>query len=118
MDGGRVLVTRRRAGAHLGGLWEFPGGRVEAGESPAGAARRELAEETGLVAERLVPLAVVVHAYPGRSVRLHAFLAPGPRGRVRLDGPREWAWVEPRELAGLPMPEANASILRALEHRG
>ncbi len=57
---GKLLVTRRAAGSHLEGAWEFPGGKVEAGEEPATAAGRELEEETGLVAGDLEPLLVLV----------------------------------------------------------
>jgi len=114
---GRVLVARRRDDAHQGGRWEFPGGRVEPGEAPAAAARRELAEETGLVAARLEPLVSVVHDYADRLLRLHVFVAEQPSGAVRVDGEREWAWVEPAELAGLDMPEANRRILPALRWR-
>ena len=60
---GRALVRRRPAGSHLAGCWEFPGGRVEPGEEPLAAARRELAEETGLRADSWEPLVLVVHDY-------------------------------------------------------
>jgi len=114
---GEVLVARRSAGTHLEGLWEFPGGKIAEGEEPAEAAQRELAEETGLEAGELEPLTVVVHEYPERTVRLHVFLARDLRGEVATDPPREWAWQTPEALAGLEMPEANVSILRALRWR-
>ena len=114
---GKLLVTRRAAGAHLEGTWEFPGGKVEPGEKPATAAGRELREETGLVAPDLEPLLVLVHEYPERSVRLHVFLAREPRGDVSIDGAREWAWKSLAELSELEMPAANAQILRALRWR-
>lgn len=116
---GRVLVGRRPEGAHLAGLWEFPGGKVEPGETPAAAARRELAEETGLVSATVEPLVVLVHDYPDRSVRLHAFVARVPHDAVRTfsRGPsaaHDWTWVEPAQLEALAMPAANAVILQAL----
>jgi len=114
---GKLLVTRRAAGSHLEGTWEFPGGKVEAGEAPAAAAGRELQEETGLVARDLEPLLVLVHEYPERSVRLHVFLSREPAGEVRLDGPREWAWKSLAELSQLEMPAANVRILSALRWR-
>ena len=113
----RFLVARRQAGVHLEGYWEFPGGKIEAGEDPAGAARRELKEETGLTAPSLEPLVVVVHDYADRPIRFHVFLAREPRGEVRLADEREWAWKTREELAELGMPEANRQILRALEWR-
>lgn len=114
---GRLLVARRPEGTHLAGAWEFPGGKIAEGETPSDAARRELAEETGLVAERLEPLIVVVHEYPEHPVRLHVFVAPDPVGEVRLDRPRAWAWSKLSELHEMEMPPANAPILRALRWR-
>jgi 8-oxo-dGTP diphosphatase len=110
----RFLVARREAGTHLEGRWEFPGGKLRPGEDAAAAARRELAEETGLAAERLDPLLVVCHDYPERALRLHVFVARDPRGDVRIDPAREWAWLTLDELERLEMPEANRQLLRAL----
>jgi len=114
---GRFLVARRQGGLHLAGRWEFPGGKVLPGEQPAAAARRELAEETGLVAASLEPLVVVVHDYTDRPLRLHVYLARDPGGEVRLDTEREWGWLTLDELGRLDMPEANRSVLRALRWR-
>jgi 8-oxo-dGTP diphosphatase len=114
---GRVLVARRDDDAHQGGLWEFPGGKLADDELPADAARRELLEETGLTAAGAEPLVIVVHDYEDRLVRLHAFVMRIAAGEPRLDGGREWRWVERAELDGLAMPAANARILRALAWR-
>lgn len=115
--GRRVLVARRTAEQHLGGLWEFPGGRIEPGEEPAAAARRELEEETGLRVGEVEPLVVLVHDYADRPLRFHVFIAREPEGEVRIDTPREWAWKATSELEGLEMPEANRQMLRALKWR-
>lgn len=115
--GGKILVAEREAVVHLGGLWEFPGGKVEPGEEPERAALRELREEAGLEGATAEPLLVLLHAYPDRTVRLHAYLVREPAGEVRVDGGRRWAWLSRAELAALPMPEANAAILRALAWR-
>ncbi len=111
-----MLVARRGAGTHLAGSWEFPGGKIEAQEPPAQAARRELREETGLVAGELEPVGVFVHDDPERSLRFHVFVAREPAGEVRIDG-REWGWMSRAELAALEMPEANGPIVRALMER-
>lgn len=114
---GRILVARRPAASVLGGLWEFPGGKIEPGEEPPAAAHRELEEETGLRAGRLEPLVVVVHDYAEMPLRFHVFLAHEVEGSVRLDRSREWGWKSLEELHALEMPPANGSILRALRWR-
>jgi 8-oxo-dGTP diphosphatase len=115
--GDKILVARRQEGLHLGGALEFPGGKIEIGEEPAAAARRELAEETGLAAFDLEPLVIVVHDYSEAKLRFHVFLAREPAGDVRIDVPREWAWVRLDEIGEGEMPEANRQMLRALRWR-
>jgi 8-oxo-dGTP diphosphatase len=117
LRGARVLVARRAAGLHLAGSWEFPGGKIEPGEDPVEAARRELAEETGLCAGDLEPLVVVVHDYAEAPLRFHVFLARDPEGEVALDRPREFAWKTWTDLSELPMPAANRQMLTALRWR-
>jgi mutator protein MutT len=113
---GRVLVRRRAGDALLEGLFEFPGGKVEPGEEPADAARRELREEAGLDGGDLEPLVVHVFDYPDRKLRLHAFLVREPRtGELERAG--GWTWVGIDELAALPMPAANRPIVQALRWR-
>jgi 8-oxo-dGTP diphosphatase len=112
-----VLIARRADDQHLGGAWEFPGGKVEPGEEPDAAARRELLEETGLVASELEPLLVFVHDYPDRRLRFHAYVVRDAQGEPRTDGDRPWAFVPPAGLGDVSMPEANRAILRALRWR-
>ncbi len=113
----RFLVARRASGLHLAGHWEFPGGKVESDELPADAARRELTEETGLVAAELDPLVVVLHDYTEAPLRFHVFVARDPEGEVSMDAGREHAWLSLAELNALPMPPANVQMLRALRWR-
>jgi len=108
--GGRWLVQRRPSEGLLGGLWEFPGGKVEPGETPVAAARRELREETGIRAPRLEARGVVDHAYSHFTVTLHVFAGSlkerptGGRGR----------WVTPGGLARLPRPKATEKVVDLL----
>jgi 8-oxo-dGTP diphosphatase len=111
---GRILVARRPCDAHQGGVWEFPGGRIEPGEEPAHAAVRELLEETGLEAAGMEPLVTVLHDYPDRPVRIHAYLAREPAGDVRTDRDRQTRWLLPGELRDLEMPLANGPVVKAL----
>ncbi len=115
--GERFLVARRAEGLHLAGHWEFPGGKIGPGEQPVDAARRELAEETGLIAAELDPLVVVVHEYAKVPLRFHVFVARDPAGDVTMDSRREHAWLSLDELGSLEMPAANRQMLRALRWR-
>lgn len=117
LRGGRVLVAQRSEGDRFAGLWEFPGGKIGAGEDPEAAALRELEEETTLAGGRVEPLTVFHHAYADRNLRLHVFLVRDPAGEVATDGDRPWRWIAPEDLESVPMPEANRAILRALGWR-
>lgn len=109
--GDRWLVQRRPVGGLLGGLWEFPGGKIERGETPVGAARRELREETGLTAGRLRPVGVVRQGYSHFSVELHVFRTES-RERPPGGAGRRWATLE--EIVRLPLPRATEKIVQAL----
>lgn len=110
-DGRWFLQRRDPAAAHLPGLWEFPGGKVEPGESPELALRRELHEELGWSPGELRPLEPLGHAYAERTVRLHPFLAEGP---ARPRTPLAWGWFTAAEAARLKVPEANGPLLALL----
>ena len=114
---GRWLVQRRPPSGLLPGLWEFPGGRIERGERPETAARREVLEETGLTVGRLVRIGTVRHAYSHFSVELHAFTGRRKRGRGHDAGERR-RWVTPSEFRRLPVPKATEKVVALLEARG
>lgn len=114
MDRGRVLIDRRPYGGMLGGLWEFPGGKVEPGESPEEALARELREELGLVAEVREALPKVGHAYTHLKVTLHPFLCGLVDMAPRIGEGRPFLWVRPGELGDYPMPRANRKVLEEL----
>jgi 8-oxo-dGTP diphosphatase len=110
---GRWFLQRRDlSSGHLAGLWEFPGGKMESGESPETALRRELMEELSWTPGELRALDAITHAYADRVITLHPFLAEGPElPRTAL----AWGWFRAAEAAGLRVPEANAPLLALLE---
>lgn len=111
---GRVLLSQRRAADHLGGLWEFPGGKIEPGETAAECLRRELREELAIEVAVLEPLLELEHAYPDRVVRLHFLRCRWIGGTPRALGCQAFAWAGPEELAFYPFPAADARFLSLL----
>lgn len=116
--GGLWLVARRPPLVHLGGLWEFPGGKCRPDEPPGAAAVRELREECGVRAavERVLP--PVTWAYPDRVLRLTPVLCRWQAGDARSRLGTECRWVSSAELPRLEMPPANAEIIRAALESG
>ena len=112
---GRWFLQRRPPRGLLGGLWEFPGGKIEPGERWEEAARRELREETGVSVGRLEPLGVVRHAYSHFSVELHAFRAEVAPSAV--DRAPEHRWVSPSGFTRLPVPKATEKVARLARSR-
>jgi 8-oxo-dGTP diphosphatase len=113
LDGdGRILIAKRPPGRSLAGLWEFPGGKVEPGESPEHALVRELAEELGIeiAAADLAPLTFASHAYPDFHLLMPLFLCRRWRGEVRPHEGQELLWVIPAELVSYAMPPADEPL--------
>lgn len=112
---GRVLITQRAAEGLLGGLWEFPGGKVRTGETARGACERELREEVGLSVEVTDHIARVKHAYTHFKVDMDVFRCRYRGGEVVLDGPADYRWVAVDDLAKFPIPKANKKFLQFLK---
>lgn len=111
---GRVLLTRRPDDRHMGGLWEFPGGKVDADESPAEALARELVEELDLAVEVGEPITFAVHEEPGLRILLLFYAATIVSGTPRsLDG-QQLAWVATGDLPRYPTPPADAQLVTRL----
>ena len=112
-DHGKYFVTRRQAGVHLEGLWEFPGGKIEPGESLADGLRRELKEELGTAVEIGEEVFSVTHDYPDRRVELHFLSCAFLNAPVALLG-QEMRWVARDDLTSLKFPPADDELIRVL----
>ena len=110
---GRFLVTRRLDHGHLPGLWEFPGGKCEAGESHDACLARELMEELGVRADIGDEIAVIEHAYPDRTVRLH-FRRVEIAGEPQALLGQQIRWVARDALDTLEFPAADRSLIDRL----
>jgi len=111
---GNILLTRRPDDSHMGGLWEFPGGKVENGESPAAALVRELDEELALTIEVGDPITFAVHEEPGLRILLLFYAARIGAGTPHPQEGQAIAWVPPSELDRYPTPPADATLVRQL----
>ena len=113
-EAGKILMTRRLADAHLAGAWEFPGGKVEAGESPAEALHRELEEELKIKVEAPRAYAIGHHAYPEKEVILLIYDCRLASGEPVAEGVASFHWLSVAEVAALPLPPADEEALARL----
>jgi 8-oxo-dGTP diphosphatase len=112
----RVLIAQRPAGKTLEGMWEFPGGKVDAGERPELALIRELNEELGIHVEEacLAPLTFASHAYPDFHLLMPLYICRRWNGFVTARENQALKWVFPKDLRSYPMPPADAPLIPAL----
>lgn len=115
---GQILIARRRAGKHLAGKWEFPGGKIEEGESAEECLRRELREEFSIEAQIGDFLASRVHVYPEKAIELLAFQARYCGGEFVLSCHDAICWVTPEQLRDYDFAEADHFILDLLVSKG
>ena len=113
---GRVLLTQRPPGKAMAGLWEFPGGKVETGETPEAALIRELAEELGIDtwSSCLAPLTFASHAYPDFHLLMPLFACRKWQGTPQGREGQALAWVRPAALRDYPMPPADLPLIPVL----
>jgi 8-oxo-dGTP diphosphatase len=113
---GRVLIAQRPAHKEMGGLWEFPGGKVRPGERPEAALIRELKEELGIdVTEAcLAPLSFASHAYEGFDLLMPLYVCRRWAGQVEALEKQALKWVRPRSLRDYPMPPADKPLIAPL----
>jgi len=116
-EAGQILIDRRPAEGLLGGLWEFPGGKVEPNESIADCVRREIHEELGIEIEVGEELIVVDHAYSHFKVSLHVHLCQHVSGEPQAIECDEVRWVTLEAIDQFPFPKANTTIIEALKKR-
>jgi 8-oxo-dGTP diphosphatase len=111
---GRILAARRRAGSHLEGKWEFPGGKMESNESPEECLIREFREELGVAIEAGPILDVIFHRYPERNVLLLFYACQLLEGEPRPLGCEELRWLDKKALETLDWVPADLPFVRRL----
>ena len=114
---GKLLIAKRPDDKHQGGLWEFPGGKVEPTESVEAALKRELKEEIGIEVLQCEPLVRIEHDYSDKSVVLDVWIVSSFSGEaVGLEG-QPIEWINPADMDAFQFPEANLPIISALKAR-
>ncbi|MEM6160383.1 8-oxo-dGTP diphosphatase MutT [Erwinia sp. P6884] len=111
----QIFLAQRPATSHMANMWEFPGGKIEPGETPAEALKRELREETGIEVTDATPYEVVDHTYSDLRVTLHFFIIDGWNGEPWGREGQPSRWVSQHELVPDEFPPANAEIVRQLK---
>jgi 8-oxo-dGTP diphosphatase len=113
---GRVLIAQRPAGRAMAGLWEFPGGKIEAGERPELSLIRELKEELGIVVREdcLAPLTFASHRYPDFHLLMPLYVCRRWEGTVVAQEGQKLAWVRPNRLRDYEMPPADIPLIAHL----
>ena len=110
---GRILLAQRPAGRSMAGLWEFPGGKVEAGERPEQTLIRELEEELGIMVKEacLAPLTFASHAYDDFHLLMPLYICRRWEGEAIAREGQKLAWVRANKLRGYPMPAADIPLI-------
>jgi A/G-specific adenine glycosylase len=112
---GKVLITRRKPEGLLGGLWEFPGGKIRKGETAEAACIREIKEEVNLNVNIDTFLIRIKHAYTHFKIIMDVFCCRYVTGRVRLNGPTAYRWINPAEIDQYAFPKANHKFIGKLK---
>lgn len=113
---GRVLVAQRPAGKQMGGLWEFPGGKVEPGETPEQALIRELSEELAIAVKEpcLAPFSFASHSYEGFHLLMPLYVCRRWEGIPQAKEHTALKWIRPKDMTGLAMPPADVPLIPML----
>lgn len=114
---GQYLITQRKPATHLAGYWEFPGGKLESGESLEECVQREVREELGVVVTQPVPFMVVQHEYSEKEVELNFFFCSIATGELQSLGCAGFQWVRAGELSQFDFPPADEPVVARLQER-
>ena len=112
---GQILISLRKSGVHQGGLWEFPGGKLDANESAEQALVREFKEELDITVNSATPLITIQHKYADLAVKLHVFLVTDFSGEAKACEGQMFKWVTSTELNAHTFPAANQTIIKAAQ---
>ena len=115
IKGDRILITQRKPDGLLGGLWEFPGGKIKRGEEAEAACVREIKEEVNLQIKVIEHLARVRHAYTHFKISMDVFCCKYLAGRVKRNGPVDHCWIKISAIDRYPLPKANHKFLPQLK---
>ncbi len=111
----KVLITHRKPEGLLGGLWEFPGGKLKNNEDPRTACVREIKEETGLTIEINHHLASIKHAYTHFKIKMEVFDCQYVSGNIQLNGPDDFRWIRVKDIDQYPFPKANLKFINKIK---
>ncbi len=114
----KIFIQKRPSTGLMGGLWEFPGGKIEAKEKPEEALKREIKEEVGIEIKNIKKLKIINHAYTKFKVKLHCYEADFENGEVELKAATDGKWVELNDLNEYPFPAANVQLIADLIKNG
>ena len=112
---GKILAAQRGTSMDLAGYWEFPGGKMESGESPENCLHREIKEELGIEIQILKRLRPVLHSYPNKEIQLIPFLATWRSGSITLLEHTQFQWLDRRDLLAFPWAPADVPIVKEVE---